>query len=139
MNKKCIFDDNLECNDCGDCEVCELDKNKICDNCGKCLEMEGYDSKSIIIDKVIDDPEEIAKIELDKMNFELKEDEDSETQELLDDYDEDYTRSKADDIPLDIELIDDIDGLAEIIEDEDRRSKVSEEKFPGFYVIKGKK
>lgn len=132
MNKKCIFDENLDCTDCGDCEVCDLDKNKICDNCGKCLELKGQDSKSVIIDRVIEDPEEIAKLELGDTD----EDNTSEDDVLLDDYDEDYVRTEEDDIPLDIELIDDIDGLNEIIEDEERRSKITEEKFPGFFVVK---
>ena len=36
--KKCIFDENKECNLCNECNICDLDSNKICDNCGKCID-----------------------------------------------------------------------------------------------------
>ncbi len=39
--KKCILYDDKICNDCGECNRCDLDPNKICDNCCKCLEIEG--------------------------------------------------------------------------------------------------
>ncbi len=29
------------CIECGECDVCDLDKNKICDNCAKCIQPEG--------------------------------------------------------------------------------------------------
>ena len=31
-----------ECNDCGECEFCDLDPLKICDNCGKCLNTDDF-------------------------------------------------------------------------------------------------
>ena len=34
--KKCVLYDR-ECIDCGDCDRCDLDPNKICDNCMKCV------------------------------------------------------------------------------------------------------
>ena len=37
-NKKCVLYDR-DCIDCGECDVCDLDPNKICDNCGKCAEV----------------------------------------------------------------------------------------------------
>lgn len=138
MNKKCVFDENLDCTDCGDCEVCDLDKNKICDNCGKCLGIDGLESKSVMIDKVIDNPEEAAKFEAEG-DYETNDEDASEDDTLLDDYNDDYVRKEDDDIPLDIELIDDIDGLGEILDDEERRSKITDEKFPGFFVVKHNK
>jgi Fe2+ or Zn2+ uptake regulation protein len=39
-----------------ECEVCDLDPNKICDNCGKCLEI--HDDAVIYIDKIIEDKDE---------------------------------------------------------------------------------
>ena len=27
-----------DCIECGECDRCDLDKNKICDSCGKCIE-----------------------------------------------------------------------------------------------------
>ena len=40
-----------ECIGCLECEICDLDKNKICDNCGKCLNIQ--DDAIIKIDKII--------------------------------------------------------------------------------------
>lgn len=34
--KKCIIYDR-ECIDCGECDRCDLDPEKICDNCMKCV------------------------------------------------------------------------------------------------------
>ena len=40
-----------ECIGCLECEICDLDKNKICDNCGKCLNIQ--DDAIIKIDKIV--------------------------------------------------------------------------------------
>lgn len=40
-----------ECIGCMECEICDLDPNKICDNCGKCLDIR--DDAVIKIDKII--------------------------------------------------------------------------------------
>lgn len=50
--KECVLYDR-ECIGCMECEVCDLDENKICDNCGKCLEIR--DDAIIKIDKIIID------------------------------------------------------------------------------------
>ena len=54
MDKKegqsCVLYDR-ECIGCLECEICDLDKNKICDNCGKCLNIQ--DDAVIKIDKII--------------------------------------------------------------------------------------
>lgn len=133
MSKMCIFDTTIQCTDCGDCDVCDLDKNKTCNNCGKCLDLDS-DKKSILIDEIIEDPEEIKKVEETGYDF----DEEDDDTDILNDYDEDYIRDEKDDIPLDIELIDDIDGLKEVLEldSEDEKNKFIEEKYPGFFVIK---
>ncbi len=52
MNKKCVLYDR-DCNDCGECEYCDLDPEKICDNCGKCLNMEGREYNELKIDAII--------------------------------------------------------------------------------------
>ncbi|MCX7749710.1 MAG: DUF1289 domain-containing protein [Clostridia bacterium] len=26
------------CVDCGECDVCDLDENKVCDSCGRCID-----------------------------------------------------------------------------------------------------
>ena len=38
-NEKCVLYDRL-CIDCGECDRCELDPEKICDNCMKCVMFE---------------------------------------------------------------------------------------------------
>ena len=42
--KKCILDENKDCDNCCECFVCDLDPNKICDNCAKCIETTDYAS-----------------------------------------------------------------------------------------------
>ena len=48
--QKCVLYER-ECIGCLECEICDLDKNKICDNCGKCLNIQ--DDAIIKIDKII--------------------------------------------------------------------------------------
>ena len=45
-----------DCIDCGECNICDLDKNKICDNCGKCIELTA-DYSQIDIDDIVDEEE----------------------------------------------------------------------------------
>ncbi|CCJ33825.1 hypothetical protein [Caloramator australicus] len=54
----CIFDKNKICDNCSDCNTCDLVEGKICDNCGKCLELDS-DYKEILIDGIIEDESEI--------------------------------------------------------------------------------
>ncbi len=35
--KECVLYDR-ECNNCGECDTCDLNPLKICDNCGKCID-----------------------------------------------------------------------------------------------------
>ena len=35
--KKCVLYER-ECISCGECDICDLNPEKICDNCGKCIE-----------------------------------------------------------------------------------------------------
>ena len=51
--KECILEDR-ECTNCGECELCDLDKNKKCDNCGKCIETSA-ESRAIQIYEIIID------------------------------------------------------------------------------------
>ena len=50
LTKDCVLYER-ECIDCGECDVCDLDENKICDNCGKCLDIR--DDAVIKIDGII--------------------------------------------------------------------------------------
>jgi len=51
-NNECVLYDR-ECIDCGECDICDLDKNKICDNCAKCIDID-CDFKKIEIEKIAD-------------------------------------------------------------------------------------
>lgn len=35
--KECVLKIKLQCDNCGECMRCDIDKNKICDNCMKCV------------------------------------------------------------------------------------------------------
>lgn len=51
-SEKCVLYDRA-CIGCMECDICDLNPDKICDNCGKCLEI--HDSAVIKIDKIIID------------------------------------------------------------------------------------
>lgn len=51
--KECVLMDR-ECFDCGECDICDLNPNKICDNCCVCID-KNADFKSIEIDEIIED------------------------------------------------------------------------------------
>ncbi len=50
--KKCIFEKNKICDDCGDCK-CDLNPEKICDNCEKCLNQTDAEYLEILIDDIM--------------------------------------------------------------------------------------
>ncbi|OQB15894.1 MAG: hypothetical protein BWY15_00020 [Firmicutes bacterium ADurb.Bin193] len=47
----CVLYDR-ECTDCGECDICDLDRNKRCDSCGRCLDSE-FDYKAVKIDEIM--------------------------------------------------------------------------------------
>ena len=51
MPKKCVLEERI-CTNCGECNVCDLDKNKQCDNCGKCIQMPDAEYYEIQIDEI---------------------------------------------------------------------------------------
>ena len=53
--KGCVLYDR-PCIECGECDRCDLDPEKICDNCKKCLRMEA-DYRAIKIDGVLTEEE----------------------------------------------------------------------------------
>lgn len=141
MNREtCIFNYTKKCTDCGECEICDLDQNKKCDNCGECLQREGIDTQAIKIDEIKEDKNFVDKEDLKKV---LKEDEkeleslkefeeDLENEilqetELLKDYDENFKEQGLYAIEnvegVQIEYIEDVDGLSELMEDESRLKK----------------
>lgn len=55
MEKMCVLYDRV-CIDCGECDRCDLDPEKICDNCMKCIN--GDDQyRSIHIDAILTEEE----------------------------------------------------------------------------------
>ena len=117
MSKMCIFDSKKTCNDCGECLICDLNRNKKCDNCGACLELEGHDMKEVQIDEIID---EVEESEAELVTPIIKEE-----------------VSVEEDVP-ELDLIDDIEGLEDIIEElkgGDKGEKLGYvEEYPGLIL-----
>ena len=53
---KCVLYER-DCIDCGECDRCDLDPDKICDNCMKCIHS-GAAYNAIEIDEIIVDEDE---------------------------------------------------------------------------------
>ena len=51
--KECVLRPGGECTDCGECEMCDLEPNKVCDNCMRCLNLDKADYRAIEIDEII--------------------------------------------------------------------------------------
>lgn len=49
IGKECVLCPGHICDDCGACEMCDLDPTKRCDNCMKCLDMADYNG--VLIDR----------------------------------------------------------------------------------------
>lgn len=145
--KKCIFNDNKFCDDCGKCDVCDLDPTKKCNNCGKCLEEQGIDLKAIKIDEIIEDNEYTDEVENGEANLKIKADDDdySEGEYLDDDYSSEYNDGSnikgdyIDVMDMNIEFIDDINGLSEVLDDNTKTDNLFEEEFPGLIKLKPSK
>lgn len=135
----CIFNNKKDCTSCGECEKCDLNSNKQCNNCGKCLEMQGFDMKGIKIDDIIEDDKESKEYEVElENNSELKD----ESEEVCDNYIDGYESNNDEDSDAwndNIEYIDDIDGLSELMEDEDKFKEYAHEEFPGLIRFKERK
>ncbi|NFF65465.1 hypothetical protein [Clostridium sporogenes] len=154
MNREtCIFNYTKKCTDCGEYEICDLNPNKKCDNCAECLQREGIDTQAIRIDEIKEDKNFVDKEALKKV---LKEDEEEfkfseefeqdleneilQDEKLLKDYDENFKEQGLYAIEnidgVQIEYIEDVDGLSELMEDESRLKKVAYEEFPGLIKIR---
>ena len=48
--QKCVLYER-ECIGCLECEICDLNPNKVCNNCGECLDI--HDDAVIKIEKII--------------------------------------------------------------------------------------
>jgi len=110
-----MFDDKKNCDYCGECDVCDLDKNKVCDNCGKCLGENIYETKAVKVDEIIEeDDDEIENDSVITESISSKEEKDTDS----------------------IELIDDIEGLRELLESKMNAEKYTVEEFPGLIRLK---
>lgn len=81
--KECVLMDR-ECIGCGECDICDLDPDKICDNCCKCIDKDA-DFKSIEIDEIVEDESMIRDLEDDLEDWKYE-----------DDYIVDYTDENGD-------------------------------------------
>lgn len=127
MEKQCIFHINKNCDGCNECDVCDLDQNKICDSCGDCLEITNNDYKKVIVDDIYESKD-------------FEEEDFSKKAELRDYriFNEDYKYlDTGDDEDLNVEFIEDIEGLSELLEDTE--NTVLEEISPGLFVLKDPK
>lgn len=91
MDKKnCILYDNKICDNCGECNMCDLDPKKVCDSCGACLDMDS-DYNTVDVDLTMeenDEPEMLSYEELfpdEAFGGDRNWDDDGD-----DEYDEDY-------------------------------------------------
>ena len=72
FKKECVLDDR-ECIDCGECDICDLNPNKICDNCCVCIE-KGADFNSVEIDEIIEGDDSIEADPDDLENWKYEHD-----------------------------------------------------------------
>ena len=54
--KECILYEGKICNNCRECDICDLDSSRYCNNCGACISTP-YDYSGILIDDILCDIE----------------------------------------------------------------------------------
>lgn len=52
--KKCVLDEKKFCDDCGECDYCDLNPFKLCNNCGKCIGLDEEYRELKIDDMIIE-------------------------------------------------------------------------------------
>jgi len=60
MGQPCVLDDRF-CTECGECNRCDLDPDKICDNCCQCLDQKNVDYAEIVIEDILLNIEDLKK------------------------------------------------------------------------------
>ena len=55
--KKCVLYEDRICVECGECDMCDLDPNKVCDNCMQCIRSDA-DYRAIEIDGIFESESE---------------------------------------------------------------------------------
>jgi hypothetical protein len=129
MNKSCIFYISKVCTNCGECDVCDLNSSKKCDNCGKCINMDNLDMKAVNIDEIQEDDVECNGNETEGLYSE----------EVYKTSSEGYLISEDIEFSENLEswdLIDDIEGINEVLNDKETFKDRAVELFPGLIVIK---
>lgn len=128
-------------------DLCDLYEGKICNSCGDCLGLNNLDTRAVKVSSIIED-EDNAKV-IDNASGELIDsvleddydfDDDLELDMEIDDSytNEDLEKEYVEDLidGVDIEYIDDVEGLNDILDDELKKGSYMEELFPGFFTIK---
>lgn len=145
--KKCIFNSKKQCNECGECDVCDYNKEKKCDNCAMCLELQGYDTKAIGISNT-ENMDTVDKSEKNLMLNELLKENQEKIEPEVDDFVEetikdvketettfsleDYNENETDELDENVVYLDDVEGLAEIMNDPEMKDKIMNENYPGL-------
>lgn len=156
--KKCIFSSVKECNECGNCNICDLNSEKKCDNCAKCMELEGIDTKAIDFTAI--QSEEVkatskkeAILDLDSMLNDENEtvsaalwgDSKGNSNEELDvalkientEFSlEGYDPNETFDMDENVVYLDDVEGLSEIMTDPEMKGMLLNENYPGLLKYK---
>lgn len=132
--KKCVLYDGKVCNDCGECNRCDLDPNKICDNCGKCLQRGSDEFNSIIYRYPAEDESENER-ECECDHHENGEELNSaDFDEFLD---EPIELDVPDPIQIDPELAAEWERrLAESFREDARREAASDDAPKGLYAVR---
>lgn len=141
MKKNCIFNTSKICNNCGECDTCDITPDKKCNNCGKCLEMEGYDIKAIQIDQVFEETgeydenlEEIeSSAEVDTEETDMNHSNDDELTDDSDNVDDDIN-----DRNYHVEYIDDVEEIRDALDGADIIDPSAQEVFPGLIIMNKK-
>lgn len=90
MTKECILYEGKYCDNCGECNICDLDPKKLCDNCGKCLEENAKEEFRSVVYK-----RELTDEEIDEQSYNAEPDEEDPEQALL---------NAFLDLPIDLEV-----------------------------------
>lgn len=66
----CVLEDRL-CTECGECDRCELDPNKICDNCCKCIDTDA-EYRGIQINDILLNTEDVKNTPQTGRSYRIK-------------------------------------------------------------------
>ncbi len=102
MMKYCVLNEMKICDECGECNRCDLDPDKICDNCCKCLDSDSgkADYAQIdVSDVVVEKAEEYLGSYFADENDEIEIPHEEIDPELLKEWEERLKPEKRTDLP----------------------------------------